>query len=179
MKFHSPLDGIFEDLLKWFKAHHVVTEAQLVEEELTGVSSHTLQASSGSEIPRAGRQNPRPRKGRGGKAKAQRKSSAPAAGQPTKEDQEFSVYVLTHEEMMDRLEEALDDTSVRWSDDKVGDRVAEDFRPSLMVVGPTLPASLASNKRQKVDGREFAASLPIMSSALPPKTPEMKRPAIG
>ncbi|KAI1781793.1 hypothetical protein LXA43DRAFT_607339 [Ganoderma leucocontextum] len=183
VKFNSPLDGIFEDLLKWFKAHHVVTEYELEEDQLTGVPPlGTLQASSGSAPPRKGRQNPRPRPRRGDKVRAPRKSlGRPAAGQPSAEDEEFCKYVLTHDEMMDRLEEALDidDTSVQWTvDDKVGDRVAKGFRPSVQAAGPTLPASLASNKRRKVDGPQFAVSLPILPSRLPPKTPERKRAGI-
>ena len=175
VKFNSPLDDIFADLLRWFKANHVVTLADLDDDELTGVSSLTLPSSSRSSIPRAGRPNPRPRAGRDSKAKARRKAAGPAVGEPTAEDRAFSDYVRTHDEVMDRLEEALDDASVHWSDDKVGDRVAKDYQPPVLASGPTLPPTLAGNKRQKVDGGAFAVSLPILPSArYPPKTPERK-----
>ena len=174
--FYSPMDAVLEDLLKWFKAHHVVTQYDLQKKESTEVP---LEGSSGAAHSNDGRQNPRPRPQRPNKQKAPRKPRGRTAGEPSAEDREFCNHVLTHDEMMDRLEEALDDTSVRWMvDDKMGDRVAKDFRPPVQPAGPTLPASLVSNKRRKVDVPQLPGSLPILPSKYPPKTPERKRSGV-
>ena len=64
------------------------------------------------------------------------------------------------------------------ANDKVGDRVDKAYRPPDLGAGPTLPATLASNKRQKVDGPAFAATMPLLTAQRQPKTPERKQPFV-
>ncbi|KAI1788205.1 hypothetical protein LXA43DRAFT_1075889 [Ganoderma leucocontextum] len=181
VQFDGPFDGLIKDLLMWFKAYRVVSEYEKEQARLDSIRHLIPKALSASAPLQKGRRKPRPDDLGDTAMQPGESSSAPARHEPSEEDRKFAKHVLTHAKMVGRLEKALedDDPTSRWTaDDKVGDRVAKDFRPPVQAAGPTLPASLAGNKRRKVDGPQFAVSLPILPSRLPPKTPERKKTGI-
>ncbi|PIL32460.1 hypothetical protein GSI_05162 [Ganoderma sinense ZZ0214-1] len=177
VQFDSPLDGVITELLRWFKAHFVWTQYERRKERLKKtILQLRPQASLGAAPLRRGRDNPYPARARDTVLPLPQPPHLQDS-RPSAEDEALHKYVLTHDEMMDLLVGAL--ASYDWTgDDKVGDRVGSGYRPPAQEVGPTLPVSLATNKRRKVeDEPQFAASLPILplASGLPPKTPERKK----
>lgn len=173
VQFDSPMDGVIAELLRWFKAHFVWTQYQRQKERLKKPLAKSLKAPSGSAPLRRGRDNPYPPRARDTVLPVPQPLPL-RDGRPSAEDEEMHKKVLTHDEMIDLLTAAL--ASYDWEgDDKAGDRVGEGYRPPLQTAGPTLPVSLATNKRQRFDEPQVVASLPILPSALPPKTPERKK----
>ena len=171
VQFDSPLDGVVAELLRWFKANFVYSEHKRREARLKKTLAKSLKAPSGSAPLRRGRDNPFLIKVDN---TALPQPTRPQNGQLSAEDDELRKYLKTHNKMMGLLKAAL--ASYEWTgDDKVGDRVGKDYCPPTQAAGPTLPVSLATNKRRKVDEPQVAVSLPILPSALPPKTPERKK----
>ena len=182
VEFEGPFDGVIKDLLTWFKAYRVVSEYEREQARLESLRHLIPQAAPVSTpLEHKSRKKARP-DGMGDTAIGPDESSkAQSVDEPTAEDWKFAKHVLTHAKMAGRLEKALedDDPTSQWTaDDKVGDRAAKDFRPPALPAGPTLPATLASNKRRKADKPVVAASLPAMPARLPPKTPERKRAGV-
>ncbi len=193
LEFGSPLDHLIKNFLTWFKANHVVSHYWKAKRE----AAKELKRPPSPEdvlpqVPDAEPSSPQPmRKRRRGQRADDSDDEVVTVReltfdndivQPSAEEWDLHPQALKHKPMMKLLEKIIDAVPKGYkpwrSNDKVGDRVAKNFRPPILPGGPTLPASLASNKRRKVDGPEFAVSMPLLAAQRPPKTPERKQPFI-
>ena len=201
--FGNPLDGLFTTMLSWFSARYLLadyknnstaaatqkavpddpSELRLnLFEQNDDTSDILAQFGLPEPVPQPKKNGPSEEDEALAKVLESHNGLVLALGQALQarspdekaEDDELRKYLKTHNKMMGLLKAAL--ASYEWTgDDKVGDRVGKDYCPPTQAAGPTLPVSLATNKRRKVDEPQVAVSLPILPSALPPKTPERKK----
>ncbi len=181
VEFDSPLDHLLMNLLRYqVVAHYKRKRKQMKLQPApeTVLAQLPDSETSGSETMRKRRRGDRFTEEEVGAKKVHVMAFGKAVACPSDDDWTAYDQLLTHGPMMQLIEDTIDATPEGckpWQpNDKVGDRVAKDFRPLILPAGPTLPASLASNKRQRVSGPEFAVSMPLLASQRPPKTPERK-----
>ncbi|PIL32477.1 hypothetical protein GSI_05180 [Ganoderma sinense ZZ0214-1] len=197
VEFDSPMDHLLTNFLRWFRANHIVTQyqherrrlklqpapetttlAQLPDDSQLGDSSEPMrQLRPDQDFAEFDSDS----EDEDGDGRSLIKFGRTIV-QPSNEEWALHKKVLKHKAMVKLLQTTIAATPEGckpWRrNDKVGDRVDKDFRPPVLAGGPTLPATLASNKRQKVDGPAFAVSMPLLTAARPPKTPERKQPFI-
>nr|VWO96516.1 Uncharacterized protein [Ganoderma boninense] len=186
VEFDSPMDHLLTNFLRWFRGNHVVAQYQRERSKLK------LRPAPESTLAQAPDDSAPMRQLRPDQDFAEFDSDSEdededghslikfgrSIVQPSNEEWALHKKVLRHKAMVKLLQATIAATPEGckpWRrNDKVGDRIDKDFRPPLLAGGPTLPATLASNKRQKTDGPAFAASMPLLTAPRPPKTPEKK-----
>lgn len=194
VEFDSPMDHLLTNFLRWFQGNHVVKQ---YEARRGNLGLQPAPETVLAQLPEAddSESDPvRPRRlDQDAAAEFESESEDEEednAGlifgrqiiQPSKED--YAVYkkLFKHKAMVKLLQSTIEATPEGYRawrrNDKVGDRVSKNFRPSILAAGPTLPPTLASNKRQRRDGPVFSVSLPLLATQRPPKTPERKQPVI-
>ncbi|KAM5541530.1 hypothetical protein V8D89_004720 [Ganoderma adspersum] len=198
VEFDSPMDHLLTNFLQWFRGNHIVKQYEDQREKLKlQPAPETLLAqlpeSESESSPEAMREL-RPDQDFA-EFESDDESDEDGEGhplikfgrnlvEPSKEEWALYKLVLKHKAMVKLLQATIAATPEGckpWRrNDKVGDRVSKNFRPTIQAAGPTLPPTLASNKRRRVDGRMFAVSMPLLplASQRPPKTPERKQPVV-
>ena len=183
LKFYSPIDGVLADLLSWFKAHHAVMMYEMNSDQLETipeVASQQLRTRSPARLVAL----PTSDSDDSDDSESEESDVGTPQGSVRAPSQlEWTLYekVVTHDAMLKRLKKAIrvdPHKGQGWtSNDKLGERIPENWQPPEQEFGPTEPASMVRAKRARLDGQVGPYHLSLVGlPSRPPKTPP-RRPA--
>ncbi|KAI0660096.1 hypothetical protein C8Q70DRAFT_978183 [Cubamyces menziesii] len=156
--FGSPMDYIFRTLLPLFKAHYKVQDHMkaTLKDAASKLPTRNIRLMPAPRPPSAA---PGARRGAGSIAALKALTAgklellAPIDDTPTPEEQRWAAALQNHNFTLGILANAydLDTEELKWGDDKVEDRVPEDYKPQVPLANAG-GASAHTMKRRKTTG---------------------------
>ncbi|KAI0359376.1 hypothetical protein OH77DRAFT_1517852 [Trametes cingulata] len=163
LKFDSPLDAIFEQLLRWFKAHYKVQKYRNQQAKAEDPANAPRPSPDDDDAFPSPPSSPSPKRAEDCQdielSEDALSELAPEMDPhsyddiPTAQDELYASYVANHRFVVGVLARQL--KSKAWGADKVGDRVPPEYKPQYPLADPHCVAPSTAKRRRTIATLEY------------------------